>query len=395
MPHFVLATITGKDKPGITSALTGILAQSGVTIADIGQSVIHDLLSLSILFQIEDEYDRTTIKDLLFGATELGMKLEFQVFGAHELKDRHTPKAFRYVITVLADVIPATSLHEVTQAVSKRGMNIDEIQKIGEGEFGCLELLVSSRESIDHGPFKKELLEISKAQGVDVALQADGPFRRMKRLICFDMDSTLIQNEVIDELARAKGVYDEVSKITEEAMQGKLDFKESLRRRCALLKGLTLKEIDAVYPRIKLTPGAHELVAMLKKLGYKVALISGGFTLIADRLRKELDLDYVYANTLEIAGDALTGNVIGPIVDAQRKADLLEVIAQQERIRLEQVIAVGDGANDLLMLERAGLGVAFNAKPVVSEKADLALSAKNLKSILYLLGFSSRDLKGI
>lgn len=239
---------------------------------------------------------------------------------------------------------------------------------------------------------KKELLGIAKKLGVDIALQAEGLYRRAKRLVVLDMDSTLIQSEVIDELARFKGVYDQVSAITHEAMNGKMDYDESLRQRVRMLKGMPLGDLEKVFQKVELTPGAADLIGILKKLGYKIALISGGFTYVADKLKQSLGIDFVYANYLEIKDGTLTGNVIPPIVNAQRKADLLDVIAQQERIELDQVIAIGDGANDLLMLEKAGLGIAFNAKPTVREKADLALSQKNLRSILYLLGLSERDL---
>ena len=206
------------------------------------------------------------------------------------------------------------------------------------------------------------------------------------------MDSTLIQSEVIDELARFKGVYDQVAAITHEAMNGKMDYDESLRQRVRMLKGMPLSDLEKVFQKVELTPGATDLIGILKKLGYKIALISGGFTYVAEKLKQQLGIDFVYANSLEIRDQALTGNVIPPIVNAQRKADLLDVIAQQERIELDQVIAIGDGANDILMLEKAGLGIAFNAKPKVRERADLALSQKNLRSILYLLGLSERDL---
>ena len=393
---YILATISGRDKPGITAAVTKILAESKVTIIDIGQAVIHELLSLSILFSLEDDENegKAVLKDLLFEANELGMKLDFQLLKDSEIPTRHLkPKLLRYVVTILAEKIGAEALHSVTNIVSKWGFNIDTIQRLSEGEFACVEMIISSDKEFSKNGLKKELLEISFRSHVDVALQEDGPFRRMKRLIAFDMDSTLIQNEIIDELAKERGVFDEVSKITESAMQGKMDFQESLTKRVALLKGLKPDDLKRVADRIQITPGAKELIVMLKKLGYKVALISGGFTHFAERLRSELQLDYVYANELEMDHGVVTGTVRSPIVDAQRKADLLEVIAQNERISLDQVIAVGDGANDLKMLEKAGLGIAFNAKALVREKADLAYNQKNLRSILHLLGFRTEEIK--
>jgi phosphoserine phosphatase len=252
----------------------------------------------------------------------------------------------------------------------------------------------AARDDSDQGvvKMKKELLGIAKKLSVDIALQAEGLYRRAKRLIVFDMDSTLIQSEVIDELARHKGVYNEVAAITHAAMNGKMDFDESLKKRVAKLKGMSQADLLEVFQKVELTPGAEDLLRVLKKLGYKIGLISGGFSFVAERLKTKLGIDYVYANNLESKDGLLTGNVIPPIVNAQRKADLLDVIAQQEQVELDQVIAIGDGANDLPMLEKAGLGIAFNAKPTVREKADLSINQKNLKAVLYLLGLEERDL---
>jgi len=392
-PTYILLTVSGADGPGITSSMMEILASHKVLILDLGQAVIQKLLSLSILFELPVHDEKSVLKDLLFAATERALKVDFKMLTPAELPSRHmTKKASRFVVTLIGENLPAVALYPVTQTLSAAGLNIDNIQRLSEGEIQTLEMMVSSDHVVSDSQLKKDLLQVATQVGFDIALQVDGPYRRARRLIAFDMDSTLIQNEVIDELAREKGVYDAVSKITEEAMQGKLDFSESLRRRCALLEGLPLSSVDKVFERIKLTPGAEELIFKVKKLGYKVALISGGFTLIADRLKDSLGLDYVYANKLEIKDGKLTGKVLPPIVDARRKADLLEVIAQQERIRLEQVIAIGDGANDLEMLERAGLGIAFNAKPMVRERADLSLTRKTLKPVFQILGLREDDL---
>jgi phosphoserine phosphatase len=393
----VLITVSGPDAPGITSEMTGILAQGNVSVLDIGQAVIHNLLSLSILFEMDpaDAQDKTIIKDLLFRATEMGLKLEFRVIepsSSHAEHPHLSPKAFRYALTLIAEKISAQALHLVTATVAKHGLNIDTLERLSDGEFGCVELLVSASKKLDRSALKKELLEIAKQEQVDIALQAEGLYRRAKRMVVLDMDSTLIQSEVIDELAREKGCYDEVAAITHEAMKGQMDFNESLSRRVAKLKGLTSKQVDNVFQRIELTPGVEDMIRVLKKLGYKIAIISGGFTCIADRLKERLGIDWAYANVLEMENGVLTGRVIPPIVNAQRKADLLDVLAQQERIHPDQVIAIGDGANDLLMLEKAGLGIAFNAKPVVREKADLSINQKNLRNVLYLLGISGRDL---
>jgi phosphoserine phosphatase len=388
----VLLTVSGQDGPGITNGMMEILAQHQVNVLDIGQAVIRNSLSLSILFELKSDNNKSVLKDLLFAATEKNLKVDFKMLTASQMPTQHIQsKASRFVLTIIGAQLPASALYPITKTVSNLGLNIDSIQRLSEGELQTLEMLLSSQNKVSSVQLKKELLHVANQVELDIAVQADGPFRKARRLIAFDMDSTLIQHEVIDELAREMGVFDEVSKVTEEAMQGRMDFQMSLTRRCALLKGLKISQVDKVYERILLTPGAEELIQKVKKLGYKVALISGGFNLIADRLKDRLNLDYVFANKLEIEDGVITGRVLPPIVDARRKAELLEVIAQQERIRLEQVIAIGDGANDLEMLERAGLGIAFNAKPLVREKADLSLTHKTLKPVFHILGLRHED----
>lgn len=404
-PLFLL-TVSGHDQPGITSELTQILGQHPIRILDIAQAVIHPLLSLSILIEITPSpagapdhapWEKTLFAELQKKAAELQLKFESQAFSPNELSPEKANR-FQYAVTLIADPVTATSLHRVTAALARAHLNIDVMKRLSQGGLSqeglsCVEIIVSSHCELDPTPLRKELLTIAKNAGVDIALQSEGLYRRAKRLVVLDMDSTLIQGEVIDELAREKGVYSEVSAITHQAMNGQMDYDESLRRRCAFLAGLPAEAAQKVVSNIELTPGARDLIQVLKKLGYKTALISGGFTFVADRLRDQLGIDYAYANTLEFKDGKITGQVFSPIVNAQRKADLLEVIAQQERIALDQVIAIGDGANDLLMLERAGLGIAFNAKPAVREQADLAISQKNLRSILFLLGLSGRDMK--
>jgi len=397
-PHpLLLITVSGPDAPGITSELTGILAQADARIQDIGQAVIHGLLSLSILFDLPGVADAPglqnppeVLKDLLFKSVQLGLKLDYKILPA----SRPTPPtAHRYAITLLADQIPATALHQVTHTLAQSRFNIDLIQRLSEEEFSCVELIVSTPNERDESELKQKLLAITSALGVDIALQREGLFRRSKRLVVFDLDSTLIQCEVIDEFAREMGVFDQVAAITEEAMNGKLEFDESLRRRVEKLKGLTPTQIENVYKRIEITPGAEKLIRTLRTLGYQTAIISGGFTVIAERLARKLGIDRVFANTLEFGPDgAATGSVLPPVVNARKKAELLGTLADELHLNLEQVIAVGDGANDLLMLERAGLGIAFNAKPVVREKARTAINRKSLDAILHLLGISKRDL---
>jgi phosphoserine phosphatase len=395
----VLITVSGPDAPGITSELTSILAIGQARILDIGQAVIHGLLSLTILFETPPEQfkDKTTIKDLLFKANEMGMRLDFQIVDLDTFQETaRKSRSQRYAVTLIGDPLSSKALHRVTHALASAQINIDSIQRLSETTFRAIELQTSSENPIDVREVNKTLFSIAREEQIDVALQAEGLFRRAKRLVVMDVDSTLIENEVIDEFAREMGTFDQVAAITHEAMAGNLPFDESLRRRCEMLRGLTREHIQKVYGRIEVTKGARELIRVLRTLGYKIAIISGGFTDITDRLKAELKIDYAYANQLEFDSTGkCTGRVIPPIVNAQRKADLLDVIAQQEQISLDQVIAIGDGANDLLMLEKAGLGIAFSAKPVVSERADLALSKRNLRSVFYLLGLSSRQVSEV
>jgi phosphoserine phosphatase len=390
-----LVTCSGRDAPGITSELTGILADADRRVVDIGQAVLHGWLSLSLLFEIEPGVSEVPppIPELLAKARDLGLKMEYRIFQPDEFRNGGLSgaRSNRYALTLMASSIPARTLHEVTHYLARNRINIDVIEQLSEEGFGCVEMLVSSQKEVDEKSVKTDLLAIARNEGVDIALQAEGLFRRAKRLIVFDMDSTLIQSEIIDEFAREMGVYDEVARITHEAMSGKVPFSEALSRRVAKLRGLTPAQIDAVFQRTQVTPGAEELIRVLQELGYRIALISGGFSCIADRLKTRLGLHYAYANHLVFQDGACTGEVRAPIVDPQRKADLLELIAQQEGIQLDQVIAVGDGANDIPMLEKAGLGIAFNAKPSVGERADMALNQQNLKAILYLLGIPGRD----
>ncbi len=392
-----LVTLSGNDVPGITSEVTGILARHDVEILDLSQAVIQKLLSLSFLFQTRSSHhdENQVIQDLVEKASELKLRVEYKKMGTSSLGGHSDRPAHHYAVTLIAESVGAQALHEVTQVLARYDLNIDVIKKLSENQFGCVEMLVSGSVGVDERSLRKDLLSIAKDQGVDIALQTEGLYRRAKRLVVLDMDSTLIQGEVIDELAREKGVFEQVASITHQAMQGEMDFDESLRLRCALLKGLSSADLLRVYEKIEITPGAQDLIRVLKRLGYKTAVISGGFTFVADRLKERLGIDFAYANTLEIQNNCVTGRVLPPIVNAQRKADLLEVIAQQEQIVLDQVIAIGDGANDLLMLEKAGLGIAFNAKPLVREKADLSFSQKNMRSILYLLGLSARDVSQV
>lgn len=388
-----IVTFSGRDAPGITSGITKILAESQTHVIDIGQAVLHGWLSLSLLIQPSSPAVLIRLSEM---AQRLNLKIDHEVFQAKDLSNGAPPPTpYRYALTLIAQEISAQTLYQVTHYLSSKQINIDLIERLSEGKFGCIEMLVSSQNQVNATTVQHELLALARQEGVDIALQTEGLYRRAKRLIVFDMDSTLIQSEIIDEFAREMGVYEKVAKVTHEAMTGRVPFTEALKKRVALLRGLRSSQIDAVFERTRLTPGATELIGVLKDLGYRIALISGGFSCIADRLKAQLGIHYAYANQLILQEGVCTGEVCSPIIDSQRKADLLELIAQQEGIHLDQVIAVGDGANDIPMLEKAGLGIAFNAKAAVNERADLALSQKNLTTILYLLGISGRDLPQI
>lgn len=399
-----LIKISGEDKPGLTSAITSILAENNINILDMGQAVIHNTLSLGILaeFPAENESNHSVLKDLLFKAYTLHIHIDFEII---------TPESYsqwvnlqgkdRYIITMLAEKITARQISEVTGIIYKQGLNIDLITRLSgrvplsdvktNHTKSCIELSVRGKPT-DIQQVTAGFLEISQNYGLDIAFQKDDIFRRNRRLVCFDMDSTLIQTEVIVELARKHGVGDKVHEITESAMRGEIDFKESFRRRVALLEGLSENVMQDIADNLPITDGADCLIAQLKALGYKVAILSGGFTYFGKALQKRFGIDYVFANELEIKDGKLTGKYLGEVVDGERKAFLLKELAKKEGIRLEQVIAVGDGANDLPMLKLAGLGIAFHAKPIVKKNASHSISTVGLDGILYLLGLRDRDI---
>ncbi|WP_312997618.1 phosphoserine phosphatase SerB [Pseudomonas sp.] len=401
MREIVLINITGVDRPGLTAAITGVLAQGGVNILDIGQAVIHDTLSFGILVEIPDsEQGKSVLKDILFKGYELDQQVRFtpvseedyQQWVGNQGKKRH-------IVTLLTRKVTAGQLEAVSAITAKYGLNIDHIDRLSgrmpldtpaDKGKGCIEFSVRG-EAADPQALRAEFLSVAQELNVDIAFQEDSLFRRNRRLAVFDMDSTLIEAEVIDELAKAAGVGDRVSEITERAMAGELDFRASFKERLALLKGLDVSVLDSIGASLRLTEGAETLFAELKRLGYKTAILSGGFTYFAKQLQARLGIDYVFANELEVVDGKCTGVAIEPIVDAQRKADLLKELAHKEGLRLEQTIAVGDGANDLPMLAIAGLGVAFRAKPLVKQSAKQAISTLGLDGVLYLLGFRDRD----
>ena len=401
MREIVLINITGVDRPGLTAAITGVLAQGGVNILDIGQAVIHDTLSFGILVEIPDsKQGKAVLKDILFKGYELDQQVRFtpvseedyQQWVGNQGKKRH-------IVTLLTRKVTAGQLQAVSSITAKYGLNIDHIDRLSgrmpldtpaDKGKGCIEFSVRG-EAADPQALRAEFLSVAQELNVDIAFQEDSLFRRNRRLAVFDMDSTLIEAEVIDELAKAAGVGEQVSAITERAMAGELDFRASFKERLALLKGLDVSVLDSIGASLRLTEGAETLFAELKRLGYKTAILSGGFTYFAKQLQAKLGIDYVFANELEVVDGKCTGVAIEPIVDAQRKADLLKELAHKEGLRLEQTIAVGDGANDLPMLAIAGLGVAFRAKPLVKQSAKQAISTLGLDGVLYLLGFRDRD----
>jgi len=400
-PEIILIRVSGEDTPGLTAAITAELAKFQADILDIGQSVIHDTLSLGILVRVPTSAESTPfLKDLLFCAHKLGVNLSFTPVDADSYESWVDAQGKdRRIVSLLARRLNAEHIAAVTGVIARNGLNIDVITRLSgrasldpanSPRMACVEFSVRGTPA-DLTMLKSEFLAISGEMGVDIAIQEDNAFRRNRRLVAFDMDSTLIAAEVIDELAKAAGVGDQVSAITESAMRGEIDFKESLRRRLRLLKGLPADTLETVAGRIPLNDGAERLITNLKRFGYKIAIISGGFTYFGKRLQERLGIDYVFANELEIADGRLTGEVVGEIVDAAKKAEVLRMIAGKEKLSLQQVIAVGDGANDLPMLGIAGLGIAYHAKPVVRKGAGQAISTLGLDSILYLVGVRDRD----
>jgi phosphoserine phosphatase len=391
----LLITVTGADKPGITAKIAALLATGGLALLDVEQVVVQGNLNLTFVVDAGPATLGTQpiLKDLLWSARELGMVIDFRFATPPEAK----PVRHAWALTLVSTQVTAAMLATAAEAAAARGFNIDRIGRLSGARLASIELILSkdatsaSRAEADEQALKTDLLALQSTLGCDVALQREGLTRRSKRLVVMDMDSTLIKQEVIDELARKVGVYDQVASITHRAMNGELDFDGALRERVALLAGAPASILDEVIADIELTPGAENLVRVLKRLGYRLAVISGGFIQVTEPLRQRLGLDYAFANDLEIEGGKLTGRVVGPIVNRQRKADLLESLAQAERVSLDQVIAIGDGANDLDMLHRAGLGIAFNAKQVVREQADYAINQRNLDAILYLLGITDAD----
>ena len=394
--EIILININGADRPGVTAPLTEILAKNNAVILDIGQADIHNHLSLGILFQSTEGNSGDILKELLFKSYELDVNIRFNPITEQEYsKWVGMQGKNRYIITILSRKLTAKQIAGVSRIVAEQDMNIDDIKRL-TGRIPLDENARTPKASVEFSVrgtpknkecMKAEFMKLSTELEMDISFQEDSMYRRMRRLICFDMDSTLIETEVIDELAIRAGVGDQVKAITEAAMRGEIDFCESFRQRCALLKGLDVSVMQEIAENLPITEGVDRLMRILKKVGFKIAILSGGFTYFGNFLKQKYNIDYVYANELEIENGKLTGNHVGDIVDGKRKAELLRLIAQVENVDIRQTVAVGDGANDLPMISIAGLGIAFHAKPKVKATAKQSISTIGLDGILYFLGY--------
>jgi phosphoserine phosphatase serB len=393
----ILIRITGQDRPGLTAAAMEILARYNARILDIGQADIHSTLSLGILIRIDELHSGQVMKELLFKAEELNVNIGFSPISDDEYESwvDHQGKN-RYILTVIGRTLSAKQIAAATKIIADQGLNIDFIRRMTgrisikhpeKNVRSCIEFSLRGTPK-NRSLMQSKLMHLASEQEIDFSFQRDDMYRRMRRLICFDMDSTLIQTECIDELAMRAGVGDKVKAITERAMRGEIDFKESFTQRVSLLKGLDISVMKDIADHLPITEGADRLMSVLKRCGYKIAILSGGFTYFGEQLRRRYGIDYVYANELEIDENGkLTGRYIGDIVDGKRKAELLKLIAQVEQVNLAQTIAVGDGANDLPMISEAGLGIAFHAKPRVKATAQQSINNIGLDGVLYFLGF--------
>ena len=403
MSEVILINITGRDRKGLDAKFAGILAEYDVNILDIGQAVIHEHISLGILAEIPNPKNYSSIfKDMLFEGHNMGLKVDIKSVASDNYeKWVHAQGKERRIITLLGRTLSAQQISAVASIIAENRLNIDSISRLTgrisikkpqSNPRACVQLSVSGK-PLDILDMRRKFMEISQKAGIDISFHVDNIYRRNRKLVVFDMDSTLIQAEVIVELAKLAGVGDQVNNITESAMRGEIDFKESFRQRVALLKGLQEEQLVKLTRELPLTDGADLVTKTLKGLGYKLGILSGGFRFVGEYLKDRLGFDYMYANELDIEDSVVTGKVVGDIVDGEKKAILLRQLAQKENIALEQTIAVGDGANDLPMISIAGLGVAFNAKPIVRQKASNAISSVGLDGLLYLIGIHDREIK--
>lgn len=395
--ELIMISITGADQPGVTAALSEIIASHDAQILDIGQADIHHNLSLGMLIKTESSRSGDILKDLLFKGYELNVRVKFSPVEPEDYNRWVKSQGKnRWIITLLGRSIASRHIAAVSKVIADQKLNIDGIQRLtgriplDETEEplrkACVEFSVRGNPA-DRDAMQSSFMKIAAGGDIDISLQEDNMFRRCRRLVCFDMDSTLIGTEVIDELADRAGVGEEVRRITEQAMRGEIDFRESFTRRVALLKGLDESVMREIAENLPITEGVDRMMTVLKRTGYKTAILSGGFTYFGNYLKQRFGFDYVYANDLEIVDGKLTGRYLGEIVDGRRKQELLRLIAQVENLDMRQTIAVGDGANDLPMLSAAGLGIAFHAKPKVKANAGQSLSTIGLDGILYFIGF--------
>ena len=402
MSEVILINITGKDRKGLDAQFTGILGQYNANVLDIGQAVIHEHISLGILVEIPKEHDFAAIfKDMLFSSHNMGLSIDFKPINQERYENWAKARASeRRIITLLGKKLTALQISKVTSVIADNNLNIDSINRLTgrvslkhshKNPRASIQMAVTGR-PLDFVGMRGRFMEISRESGIDISFHVDNIYSKNRKLVVFDMDSTLIQAEVIDELAKLAGVEKKVAAITESAMQGEIDFKESFIRRVALLKGLETSRLEELTRNLPLSEGAGLVTRTLKGLGFKLGILSGGFTFVGEYLKEKLGFDYVYANTLDVKDGKVTGRVVGDIIDGEKKALLLREIAEKEEISIEQTIAVGDGANDLPMISTAGLGVAFHAKPIVMEKADNTISSVGLDGLLYLMGLCDREI---